>query len=308
MKFDLSRCLIIGYGSIGIRHSRILGELGCKTAIVSRRKLDYKLHYNVLEKALRDFRPGYVLITNETSLHYETIVELANLKYEGLVLVEKPIFEFAHELPENQFRDIRVAYNLRFHPIIVRLKELLKDQTILSVHGYVGQYLPDWRPDTDYKLSYSADSGSGGGVLLDLSHELDYLGWLLGDWEKVCALGGHLSNLQITSDDIYTLMMSFHRCPVVGIQLNYLDRLGRRQIVFNTDKHTYEADLVNNRLYIDKTEEVFSVNKDDTYRAMHVSILQEKENQCSTFRESITILNLISAARKAAQNHEWVLK
>lgn len=300
------RCVVVGYGSIGSRHTRILQELGCNVAVVSRRALEGLVVYSSLAEAVQHHKPEYVVIANETALHHDALCQLAAEGYQGAVLVEKPLFESTYAMPAHRFRCLSVAYNLRFHPVIARLKALLADQQILSVHGYVGQYLPDWRPGTDYKNSYSAKSDMGGGVLLDLSHDLDYLVWMFGDWLQVTALGGHLSPLEITSDDSFTLLMSLSRCPIAAIQLNYLDRRGRRRLVVNTANHTYEADLIQNRLLIDRTEEVFTVERDDTYRSMHMAMLKETTDASCSIDQALSTMRLIDASRRSNQKHEWI--
>lgn len=302
----LQRALVVGYGSIGARHARLLVELGCHTAVVSRRKIDFPVVYLRLAEALLAEQPEYVIIANETSQHHDTLLNLAQLGYTGTVLVEKPLFSNWVELCSLPFRKVFVAYNLRFHPILQRLKTLLEGEQILSVQAYAGQYLPDWRPGSDYRTSYSASAEQGGGVLRDLSHELDYLLWMLGKWERVSALGGHLSTLEITSDDIFALMLVTPACPVVMLQLNYLDRLTRRTVLINTSKHTFEADLIKGTITIDRGIESITVGRDDTYRAMHEAILTGNTGSPCTLDEGFETLRLVEAAELAAKNGEWV--
>ena len=143
------------------------------------------------------------VVTQKKGEFVDLFAELAAAGYAGRVLVEKPLFGRSLSVPLNSFQSLSVAYNLRFHPLIQRLQDLLVGETVISVQAYVGQYLPDWRPDTDYRYSYSAKVAEGGGALRDLSHELDYLGWLFGAWSAVTAFGGHLSLLEIDSDDLF---------------------------------------------------------------------------------------------------------
>lgn len=302
----LQRALVVGYGSIGARHARLLVEIGCHTAVVSRRKIDFPSAYFRLEEALLAEQPEYVIIANETSQHHDTLLNLAQLGYTGTVLVEKPLFGNWVELSSLPFRKVFVAYNLRFHPILQRLKTLLEGEQILSVQAYAGQYLPDWRPGSDYRASYSASTEQGGGVLRDLSHELDYLMWMLGKWKRVSALGGHLSALEITSDDIFALMLVTPACPIVMLQLNYLDRLTRRTVLINTSKHTIEADLIKGTITIDRGIESITVGRNDTYRAMHEAILTGNTGSPCTLEEGVEILRLVEAAELAAKNREWV--
>lgn len=303
--FAKSRCVIVGYGSIGARHTRILQELGCSVVVVSRRVLETVVAYPSIVEAVQQQKPNYVVIANETALHHDALVQLAAAGYQGMVLMEKPLFETVRAVPIHQFRDLRVAYNLRFHPVIVRLKALLAHQEILSVQAYVGQYLPNWRPGADYRESYSARSEMGGGALLDLSHDLDYLAWMIGPWRRVAAIGGRMSALEITSDDVFSLLYESDRCPAVGVQLNYLDRLGRRRVIANTADHTYEADLVCSSLRVDGEELHFPVERDTSYRAMHAAILSGNPAQACPTQEALDTLALCAAARDAAAGGHW---
>lgn len=298
--------LVIGYGSIGARHVRLLTELGCRTAVVSRREVDFPVVYHGLAEALAAEYPDYVVIANETNQHYDAVSALARFGYKGTVLVEKPLFSNWVEISPLPFKNVFVAYNLRFHPVIQRLKKLSEGERILSVQAYVGQYLPDWRPTSDYRVSYSATAEQGGGVLRDLSHELDYLTWILGKWECVSALGGHFSSLEITSDDIFALMLVTPSCPILSLQMNYLDRVGRRLILINTDNHTIEADLIRGTITVDRDRESFTTERDDTYRAMHEAILSGSIGTLCSLDEGLETLRLIEAAELAARQGEWI--
>lgn len=298
--------LVIGYGSIGARHARLLQEAGCVVAVVSQRSIDFKTVFADVEEALKAHRPAYVVIANATDRHHETCSLLALAGFSGTVLIEKPLFDRVLPVPKQAFHAVAVAYNLRFHPVICRLKRLLEREQVLSVQAYVGQYLPNWRPGTDYRGCYSASVERGGGVLLDLSHDLDYLAWMFGTWEGVGALGGQLSNLEITSEDLFALLLKMQRCPVATVQLNYLDRQGRRNIVVNTSNHTFEADLVRSTITMDGKEEHFPCERDATYRAMHAALLAGRFDRACSIPEALQTLELISAARSASENKQWI--
>lgn len=302
------RALVIGYGSIGSRHARLLTELGCATAVMSRRQIDFPIVYSELTSALSGHRPDYVVVANPTNRHLDTLTELAASGFTGQVLVEKPLFENNHPIPENSFNRLLVAYNLRFHPVIQRLRELVENESVLSVHAYVGQYLPDWRPGTDYRQSYSASAVQGGGALRDLSHEFDYLGWLFGHWHAVTALGGHVSSLEINSDDIFVLLMQTDRCPVVSVQVSYLDRGARRRIIVNTEGHTIEADLVGGTIAVDQNIETFTTDRDQTYREMHRAVLAGDVETLCPIQDGLVTLQLIEAAERANRQREWMTR
>ena len=298
--------LVVGYGSIGARHARLLEDAGCHVAVVTSRKVDFPRIYTKIAFALTQHCPDYIVIANETARHYATLESLVEGCYKGVVLIEKPLFDDVKSVPDHGFLDARVAYNLRFHPVIQQLRATLVDQEIISVQAYVGQYLPEWRPGADYRNCYSSAADRGGGVLLDLSHDIDYLSWILGPWTAVTAIGGKMSNLEIDSDDVFLLLGQTKRCRGITMQLNYLDRRGRRQLIVNTLDHTYEADLVRNVLVIDREEKSFQIERDTTYRAMHAALLGGNATEACSLQDAMQTLSVIKAARVAAFDRKWI--
>ena len=294
------KALVIGYGSIGSRHASVLKSMGVETAVLSSRGIDFTPRFASAEEALDSFRPGYAVIANRTHEHLRTMQHLKALGFHGDVMVEKPLFSSPADFDGAAFRNIFVGYNLRFHPLLQKLKKSLAGEKILTAQAYVGRYLPFWRPETDYRASYSAFQQEGGGVLRDLSHEIDYLSWMLGPLEVAGAVGGHFSGLQIQSDDAYGLLMRAQRCPLVTLQMNYLDRVSRREIVLNTETHSYKADLVSGKLWTDDAAEDFQVERNATYRSEHEAVLSGKfENLCS-WKEGVDVLRVIQDAETAA--------
>jgi predicted dehydrogenase len=265
--------------------------------------------YSKLQEALCFWNPDYVVIANRTSQHYEAIRILIEESFTGYVLVEKPLFEQVVELPSNKFSRIFVAYNFRFSPLILNLKKILeKSPKIISANIYVGSYLPDWRANTDYRECYSAQKQEGGGVLRDLSHELDYISWLFGSWQKLTALGGKFSSLEIDSDDLYSLLIQTNHCSVVTLQMSYLDRVPRRHIVVNTNQETIVVDLCKNTITINGVIESFRIERDDTYRTEHQAILTENFENLCTLEEAKETLLAIQAAEKASSLQCWVTR
>ena len=300
---------MIGYGSIGRRHTRLLIELGCQVAVVSSRPIDFVPYYPNLTQALTDWQPEYVVVANRTSDHHQTVECLVKQGFQGCVLIEKPLFGQPLALPSHSFSLAAVAYNLRCHPLLMKLKSLLDDSAqLITANIRAGSYLPDWRLNTDYRQSYSANKAQGGGVLRDLSHELDYALWLFGPWRKLTATGGHLSPLEIDSDDAYTLLMETRRCPLVSIHMNYLDRVSRREILVNTDQHTIHVDLINNTMAIDGVQEVVVIARDDTYCAEHQAMLAGNVKGLCTLEDAIETLTTIEAAERAAGSHTWIAR
>lgn len=300
------RALVCGLGSIGSRHARVLAGMGCDVAVVSRRPAEGYRRFAAMAEALAAFHPEYVIIATETSAHMAGLAELARLGFDGMVLVEKPLGIVPGALPAHNFRRAAVAYNLRFNPVLEALAEALAGETVLSCQVYCGQYLPTWRPGTDYRQSYSARSDLGGGVLRDLSHEIDYLLWLFGPWRRMAALGGKVGDLEIDSDDCWGLLLELERCPLATMQVNYLDRPGRREIVVNTASHTFHADLMRGVLSRDGGETHYSCGRDDTYLAQHRAILAGGEGRSCTLEQGEAVMRFIAGAERAAKSGMWV--
>lgn len=299
--------LIIGYGSIGQRHAEVFEELECKVGILSRRgKGEEYPHYLSIEAAMSDIMWDIAVISNRTTEHFPALNELIRLNYTGIVLVEKPIFESTKEVAYSSINNVFVSYNLRFHPCIQRLRRLLQGEKIISAQFYVGQYLPSWRPGQDYRQSYSASKAMGGGVLRDLSHELDLVLWLFGQWNWVTANGGTYSHLELDSDDVFALLLQTERCPIVNVQLNYIDRITQRKIIINTDQHTFALDLIGSTINIDGVEERMETTRNTTYLAQHERMLAGDFGQICTYREGMEVLRLIDAAEISANRKVWM--
>ena len=260
--------------------------------------MDYPV-YPTIAAALKSEKFQYVVIANETEKHYDTLDALKKGLFGEFVLVEKPLFFNPKDFQRGSIKKIFVGYNLRFHPLIQKLRRAVREEKCLSAQVYVGKYLPKWRPQTDYRAGYSARKSAGGGVLRDLSHEIDYLLWIFGAWTKVSAIGGHFSHLEIDSDDVFALLFATEKCPAITLQLNYVDRANRREIIVNTDKHTYGVDLVRNTYTCDETTELSAVDPDFTYQKEHQNILDHNEDVLCSYDEGFEVLKFIEAAEKS---------
>ena len=146
----------------------------------------------------------YIIISSETSKHFYYLNYFEKNLKNKLILVEKPLFE-----KYKKFRIINnkvfVGYNMRFNPIISFIKKIINKEKFWSINIMCGSYLPMWRKNIDYKKSSSAKRKSGGGVLLDLSHELDYIQWLFGKIKLDYVYINKLSDLKISTEDFLSL-------------------------------------------------------------------------------------------------------
>ena len=300
------RAVVIGYGSIGARHVEVLKEMSVDVSVLTKQKGLSERTFNSLKDALNFNSPDYVIIANKTYEHYSSLCDLAEIGFEGTVLVEKPLFHESYDPPKNKFKNVWVGYNLRFHPLIQKLRKIIEKEPAITVHVVAGQYLPDWRPTVDYHSSYSALRQEGGGVLRDLSHELDYVTWLFGPWKRVTALGGHFSPLEIDSDDVFSIMMSGDNCPIVNIQINYLERVSRRELLINTANNSIKLDLIEGVFQSNSEGDQVKLARNDTYRAQHEAIMTQSIDSLCSLKEGMVRVRLIDLAEQAVEKKVWV--
>lgn len=230
------RILIVGLGSIGKRHARVVKQLHPEWEIIAlRRQAADETLENIdhcvtsLEEALR-LKPRIAVIANPASHHVATALPLAEAGVH--LLIEKPISSMAGDVPElietcrRQRVVLMTAYNMRFLPSLQRFRQLIHERRVghvLSVRAEVGQFLPSWRPGSDYRTNVSAQAALGGGALLELSHEVDYLRWVFGEIDWVNATLLRQSALEIDVEDTAHLLLGFHRITDRGPLVASLD-------------------------------------------------------------------------------------
>ena len=298
------KVLIIGFGSIGKRHFEILSAFDNVAVIdvVSKQNLENISSYSKLEDIEDLDTYDYFVIASETVKHYDQLKYICTQVEHKKILVEKPLYDRKYEKLETT-NQIATAYNLRFHPVLVKLTELLKDEEIYYANVICGQYLPTWRPEQDYRDSYSADLNQGGGVLRDLSHELDYITWLFGDINKLDAINTKISNLEINSDDIFTAIGVSDRNIIINVSMDYISKTPIRRLTIHTQTCTIIADMINSTIVVSdknsnsKSIECESVDRNYTYTKMHEAILNNSyENICS-FDEGSKIIDVIESIK-----------
>ena len=215
--------LVVSYGSIGRKHAKILkAKFGIKDLTVCTKKRISK--FNTIKKlhGLKK-KPSYIVIASPTSKHFQQLKFIEKKFKKIKILVEKPLFDKYRKLNVRKNK-IFVGYNLRFHPIIKYIKKYIKGKKILDIKITCNSYLPDWRPDEFYKKSSSASKSLGGGVILDLSHELDLVRWLFGEITIKFIQKGKFSNLLINTEDLLKLYGKIGKTNL-SIDLNYFSRI-----------------------------------------------------------------------------------
>ncbi len=288
-----TRAVVVGAGSIGLRHHRVLTALDAEVAVVSRRP--EARDYESIDHAIADLAPTYVVLATETERHLESVQELASTGYSGHVLLEKPVLDQVGPMPELPFESLSVGYQLRFHPAVRTLRSALAGHRVLSAQFRYGQYLPDWRPGRDYRTTVTA--GPGGGVLLELSHELDLINWLLGPARVICGRTSQTGTLEMEREDLAVGLLHLGGEGLASFELNSLDRIQNRTMKVTAADHFFELDLIAGSLKIDnRLVSPGPVQRDDVFAAMHRAVLADDPDACS-LAEAIAVLNLIEDLR-----------
>lgn len=246
------KIVFFGLGSIGQKHANILlrnyqHELYAfrSNAKGSPNKLGVReLHsWDEVEK----LKPDVAFITNPTYLHIETAIKCA--KIECKLFIEKPISKDLKGLDEllkivkEKNLVTYVAYNLRFHPVIEELKKYIEKNKILHARVVCTSFLPNWRPNDDYLKGYSANTNMGGGVILDLSHELDYMSFLLGGINKIDGKYSRKSKVTVDAEDYVDYLLETKKGPV-NIHINFFSQFRQRYIQIDFEESTILADLI----------------------------------------------------------------
>lgn len=300
------RSLVIGYGSIGRRHHRLLRELGAAPGLVSRRPQDLPDCFDEIGAALTVLRPGLVVVASETGRHAADLAALAAAGYDGPLLVEKPLLARSDERLPAGLGAVTVGYHLRCHPLVEALRAALAGRRPIAARLWVGQHLADWRPERGLTGSYSAHGAQGGGALRDLSHELDLLLWLCGPWERVAAAGGNGGALGIAADDHWQLLLTLRSGAVASLSLDMLSRPPRRGLVLETAEGTLALDLLAGRLTIDGEERGQAVERDACYREQLRRLLAGETAALCDAAAGLAVVALIDAAERAAAEGRWI--
>ena len=292
------KLLIIGYGSIGKRHSEIIKE--------NFKNIDLYLFTNQKikkTKILHDIEYinnfDFIIICSETYKHYEQIKFIEKKCKNKKILVEKPLFHNYKKLniKNNKFF---VGYNLRFHPYLQYIKKFIKNKKIFKISVSCNSYLPKWRK-INYRRSYSSSKKLGGGVLLDLSHEFDYLSWIFGKINFHSFLIGKKSNLQVNTEDSAIMISKIKNIDVV-INLDFFSLINRRELIIDAKNFSIHLDLVNSIMkvvYLNKIKNLnlknYSINQ--TYIDELKDFFKKKPKFLCTYKEALKTNNLIDLAK-----------
>lgn len=261
------RFLVIGCGSIGQRHINNLKSLGIT-------KLDvFDSDEQLLAQVKRKFKVNALNSLNFDNIECTLIctppnshVNLAKhaLKKGSHVFIEKPLsnsltgLNDISKLAKNNSLQVFVGYVFRFDAGLKKIKELLVKNAIgnvLSFDAYEGWYLPKWRPWQDHTKSYTASEKLGGGIILDGSHELNYLQWLGGKVNQVFSYYSKVPKLKTKTEGLAEILLSFRSKAIGRIHLDFVNPKYNRHCEIIGDEGSIRWDFDKKTVEIQKSEQ-----------------------------------------------------
>ena len=301
--------LIVGLGSIAKKHIKAIDIVHPGAKITALRNTSGREDVEGVNNIYNwDEVPeglDFIIISNPTKFHKEAILHSLNFGYP--LFIEKPLvcdLDDASQISkamEHTKPLTYVACNLRFHPCLLFLKQYLSEKKprISEVNVYCGSDLSTWRDGQDYTRSYSAKAELGGGVHLDLIHEVDYCYWLFGKPDEVLSLKRKISSLQINSIDFAAYHLSYPQFTV-NISLNYYRKTVKRAIEIVADETILYVDLVKAMAWSDD-EQIFSDSNfkmEQTYidqMDYFVRQINKRQKLMNDFNEAVEVLKIATS-------------
>jgi len=330
MKQVVDTVLVVGLGSIGKRHVEIINQQFPQVKVVALRHRKYndtegssqqmvKQVFSLDEAILTN--PQAAIIANPATKHIAVAKALAS---HGVhLMVEKPIsdnskdsLELINICKENNVI-LMAAYNLRFLPSLSHFRQCIKSGLIgelLSVRSEVGQYLPSWRPESDYRVGVSAQKDLGGGVLLELSHEIDYLRWIFGEILWVQSHTSRQSDLEIDVNDSASIIMgmgnTIGESVIVSLNMDFIRHDTTRRCYAIGEKGTLLWDAISGEVKVFlQDEKIWNVlfqslpDRNYTYTQEIVSFFDSIESGGApsvTGEDGLKVVEVIEAAEKSS--------
>lgn len=325
----LKSALVVGSGSVAKRHIKNLRELFPDASVVcissSGRDLDAsevgasEVLPDIANSLSRN--PDFAVVASPAPYHLRHADQLLAAKVP--VLIEKPLCASLFEVNNTDLSRynarIGVAYNLRFMPAAKIVKGLLDDAAvgpISTAYAEVGQFLPDWRPGMDYRAGVSARKELGGGALLELSHELDYLNWFFGPFSRVLGVVRNSDVLEIDVEDNVDALLQQREGLVVHVHLDFLQRHPCRRFKAVGAKGTIEWDLIANKVVLLRpgggTEQIYADPNYDRNQ-MYIDQIKAFFNFIhgeggfeSSLASSIDVMRLVESIKSSSEQSAWV--
>ncbi len=249
IKLANANLLVVGLGVAGSRHAKIARALGCQPAIASRRQSPDSFH-SLMDGNLDLSEIDRIIVATETALHDAVFSGLRAGDFKGRVLIEKPGLVQESTFSDLAGIDARVGYNLRYLDSVNQVKSVITPELHpLRVSSRAFSYLPDWRPDSGSRVYYSQVLSLGGGALFDLSHELDLISYLLGDWRVLFSFGGKTGHVTQDADDAWMITGQSSSGAALSVNLSLNSKIVLRDMIFEFQNDSALLDIRNDAFH-----------------------------------------------------------
>ena len=324
------KILIIGFGSIAKRHvNNLIRNVDCEIIVYSRRKnikfLDHnKIKIlNSLEKCLSE-KPDLAFITNETALHIPIALKMAKA---GLDLfIEKPLSNSTigikplQNIVKQKKLITQMGCNLRFHKCIIKIRQLINQKKIgkiISVQSENGSYLPDWHPHEDYRKGYAGNRKLGGGIILTMIHDIDYLYWMFGNPKSIFSISGRFSDLDISAEDYCSNIIEFKNNITAELHLDFFQRpefrsckiKGTKGVIYwNSDKNIVRLFKSKKKIWENVLElKKFQRNQMYIDEITHfLKCVKNRQQTINNLDEGIKTMKIALAMKKSSEKRAMV--
>ena len=279
-----------------------------------------RVQFNQLQAAL-EAAPDVVIVTNPTSLHVETAGQA--IEAGAHVLIEKPIGHALDgvagllELARAKKRIVSVGYNLRFHPGLARLRELLhRGRDRATAHARASKAasscLAGIRGRTIATATARGATWAAGQCSRSATSSTRCCGcWV--DHVRLTALAARASDLEIDTEDVAEIVVQMACGALASVHVDYVRRPPRRMVEIVGDAGVLRWEYDENRLLqyapttgawrVEEGDPRFERN--DMYTAELAHFLQAVQEggaiePLSTGEEGAAVLSVALAALRSA--------
>lgn len=224
----------------------------------------YKLNLITSYKSAILTRPDLVFICNPSAYHLKDAFYFSKIK--SNLFIEKPLMTNSFDF-EIKYKSLikltkknkiisMVGYQMRFHPGIIFLKQLIKNNTygnVIYAQFINCTFLPNHHPYENYQKSYASVKNLGGGVLENLSHEVDIIQYFFGLPKKIYSFSSNVKIIKTQTDNNFASLMKYQinkgNFFDVYLKLSYTQEQEERYIKIQFAKKIITLDLSTNKLF-----------------------------------------------------------
>lgn len=321
------RLLICGLGSIGKRYLKLILDKwpNIKIGIFSSQQLSsikdsYKIDFitNNLNESLK-WKPNAVFICNPASLHIEYAIFF--LKMNIPVLIEKPLGTGNENINDYKMLEklskkcvALVGYVLRHEEEFKYLNNFLNNKkfgNIIYGNFKCSSWLPDWRKNLNYNQSVSVKKNLGGGVLLELSHEIDLALSFLGKINLIDAKLENSGKLNIDVEDKVYLFGKTDTCKQIIINLDFCSKKSQRITYLKSENGSIKWDLFEKYIEIqilNQDKKIISFTKDPNVKYINqiehfFYCINKRTKPSCKIEDGIMVLDIVNRARRLSNNY-----